>query len=299
MSKTSFQSYQIVLLKIIFFLRFLADCLFAGFTALYLNSLGLGEDLIGTVNSLQSIVILIINPVWALIAKDSRVRRILLIVLSAINGILCIIYGNLSTYEAILVITAFIAIATAPYIQLLDSYSITACSAYGYEYSKIRIMGSIAALIGFLIGGFLIDKIGYRKTFLIAGTILIVMSFIVMLTKNVEVECNKANEKGNIRVLFKNIPFISYTIASLICFVPSSVANSFFPIYLQNVHGFTASEYSYISIATVLIEIIVVAIAPYVLKGAKPRALLVTVFIIDFIKALAIGIPNKEQDYDY
>ena len=131
-------------LKFIFFLRFFADSMFYSYTALYLASIGLKEGMIGTITSITTITCLIVNPIWSIVAKNNKVSRFLLFILTIIEGVLIIIYGNMDLPSLLMVLTCLLAVSSGPYYNLLDGYASSRCEKTGKKYSNIRVMGSIA-----------------------------------------------------------------------------------------------------------------------------------------------------------
>ena len=116
--------------KFIFFIRYLADALFYCYPALYLASVGISEGLIGTILSLTTITGLILNPIWSIVVKNNKVHRILLFVLSIIEGALIITYGNVTSVEGLMALTCLMAVVASPYYNLLDGYAAGLCNKY-------------------------------------------------------------------------------------------------------------------------------------------------------------------------
>ena len=74
-------SKQFNRLRILFFIRYFGDAFFFSFLQLFLAFKGLGESEIGFINSLRPLLVLFMNPFFALISKDvNQNRRIMKVI---------------------------------------------------------------------------------------------------------------------------------------------------------------------------------------------------------------------------
>ena len=171
-------------LKMLFLFVYIADALYYSYISLFLSSLDFKEGIIGVIASITTITYLIVNPIWNIFAKNSKIIKYMLMTISLLSGVVIILYGNASTVEVIMLLTGMLAAVIAPFYSLLDSHATVFCNKYGKEYSNIRVMGSIAYIIGSAFGGLLIDYIGYSNMFIISGSIFIICSILILFLKN-------------------------------------------------------------------------------------------------------------------
>ena len=254
-------------IKFIFFLRYFADSLFYSFTAIYLASLAFGEGLIGNIQSITTITCLIVNPIWSYFTKNNKTLRKLLLVLAIVEGALIFAYTNVSGPLAIMIITSLLATAAAPYYHMLDGYAVTFCEQNDYDYSQIRVMGSLAYTIGVLVGGVLIDLIGFSYVFGIAGAIFIVGGILTKLLKKLDIP-SKSNDK-NFKEILKNKWLYIYVIAYICIVTLNVIGDNFVPLLFTKEKGLTTTQFSIIQSAVILTEVITLIILARFFRKTK------------------------------
>ena len=197
-------------LKLLFLFVYIADALYYSYTSLFLSSLDFKEGIIGVIASITTITYLVVNPIWNIFAKNNKIIKYMLMGIALASGVIIILYGNASTVEVIMLLTGMLACVIAPFYSLLDSHATVFCNKYNKEYSNIRVMGSIAYIIGSGIGGVLVDYIGYSNMFIISGTIFILCSVFILFLKTEKME--KGEEKRDFKAILKNKWFYAYSL---------------------------------------------------------------------------------------
>lgn len=276
--------------KFIYFIRYLADALFYSYPALYLASVGISEGLTGTILSLTTITGLLINPIWSLVVKNNKISRVLLLILSIVEGTLIIIYGNITNMEAIMALTCLMAVSACPYYNLLDGYAGGLCKKYGKDYSRIRVMGSTAYLIALIFSGFLLDYLGFKILFCISGSIFIITGLLTLLLERYDLKIDGTEQvkNRNYKDIIKNKWFILYCISYVVIVYLTMISDSFISLIFTKLKGLTDGQYSFIFAGAILVEIITI----YVLGRLKKKnlnGLFIFGGIILFIRPLIIS----------
>lgn len=287
-------NFEFLYLKVIYFLRYFADAMFYSFITVFLVSIGLKEGLIGNVQSITTITCLIVNPIWSIIAKNNKTSKLLLIILSIIEGIVLIIYSNLNTIELIMIFTSLMAIAASPYYTMLDGHAAAYCETHKKLYSNIRVAGSIAYMVGTALGGILIEKIGYTYTFSIAGALFILVGLMAKFLKNVEKSNKEVETNISFKEIFKNKLFIIYAISYLFIVTLSIIGDNYVSLLFVKELGFTVSEYSFIYSGMIIVEVIIMLISAYIFKNTKPKKIILIAGFAYFMRSLIIsftGLP--------
>ena len=279
-------------LKFIFFLRFFADSMFYSYTALYLASIGLKEGMIGSITSITTITCLIVNPIWSIVAKNNKVSRFLLFILTIIEGVLIIIYGNMDLPSLIMVLTCLLAVSSGPYYNLLDGYASSICEKTGKKYSNIRVMGSIAYLVGVPISGILIGTIGFTWVFCISGIIFILTGISsLLLRKQSDIE-NKNEKKRDYFGIIKNKSFIFYVIFYILVITVSTVTDSYVSIIYTQVKGLTTTEYSFVNALILVFETVFLLISGKLFSKTKDIYLILIFGLCFFLKVFVISFTD-------
>ena len=279
--------------KFIFFIRYLADALFYCYPALYLASVGISEGLIGTILSLTTITGLILNPIWSIVVKNNKIHRILLLVLSIIEGALIITYGNVTSVEGLMALTCLMAVVASPYYNLLDGYAAGLCNKYVKEYSRIRVMGSTAYLVALVASGFLLDYLGFKTLFLISGIIFIITGVLTIFLEkyeiDLEVETKKEEKKRNYKAIIKNKWFIGFCIAYTCTAYLTMTSDSFISLVFTKIKGVTSGQYSWIHGGAILIEVITIYALGKLRRNVNLNKIFLIAGILLFIRPFIIS----------
>ena len=281
---------QFNFLKLIFFMRYFADSLFYAFTATYLFDMGLKEGLIGNIQSITTITCLIVNPIWTYFARNNKTSIILLIILSILEGGFIILYGMTDYVLLIMIITSLMATVAGPYYNLLDGYTITFCEEKGFEYSNVRVIGSLAYVFGTVVGGVLIKYIGYEYVFMISGILFMISGLSTKFLKNVGQVAQ--HKKANLSKIIINKSLYFYILMYILVVTMGIVSDNFISVMLKNVRGFTTTEYSFVYSAMVIVEVIVLVILGKLFKRAKYINLLLFAGVMYALRSFIISLES-------
>lgn len=279
--------------KFIFFIRYLADALFYCYPALYLASISINEGMIGTILSITTITSLCMNPIWSIIVKNNKVNRILLVILSIIEGGLIVAYGNIKNVETIMALTCLMAIVASPYYNLLDGYAAGLCAKYNKEYSRIRVMGSTAYLVALLMGGILLDWLGFRILFLISGLLFIVTGILTTFLERYEINLEqKEQPKRDYKAIIKNKWFILYCMVYVCTGSLTMTSDSFISLVFTKIRGISNGTYSFIHAGAILTEVITIYALGKFKKNYNLNKLFMMACVILFLRPFLISFTN-------
>ena len=274
----------------IYFLRYFADAMFYSFIAVFLASIGFKEGLIGNIQSITTITCLIVNPIWSMVAKNNKITRILMVILSIIEGTVLIIYSNMTTVEAIMLFTALMAIAASPYYTMMDGHAAAYCETHNKLYSNVRVAGSLAYMIGAALGGILIDTIGFTITFTISGLLFILVGIMAKFLRSVDKkEQKEETNKELFKAIFSNKLFIIYAISYLFIVTLSIIGDNYISLLFTKELGFSVSEYSFIYSGMIIVEVIIMILAGYLFKNTEPHKLILIAGLAYFLRSLIVS----------
>ncbi len=283
-----FSSYHYT--KFIFFIRYLADALFYVYPALYLASIGISEGMTGTILSLTTITGLILNPIWSVVVKNNKVSRILLFLLSILEGVMIIIYGNVSSVYGIMALTCLLAVVASPYYNILDGYAAQLCDKYAKEYSRIRVMGSTAYFVALILSGVLLDFLGFKTLFYISGSIFIITGILTSFLERFEIKLeNKEEKKRNYKAIIKNKWFILFALTFCFTGYLTLTTDSFISLVFTKVKGLTSGQYSLIHAGAILTEIITIYSLGRLKRNVNLNKLFLIAGLILFLRPFIIS----------
>lgn len=244
--------------KILYFVRFFADALFYPYMSLYFIQKSVTETDLGFLLSITPILSIVVNPIWNYFVKDMKVSRIILQVMTVVEGVLIFTLTKVTTLEAYAIIIGLIAVLCSPYIQIQDGFAATFANNNKLEYSSIRIWASITYVIGTLLGGYLGVYIGYDLLFLASGIIFVATAFLVLWIKPIEKRADLiVRPKRDFKALLKNVEFYKYLVFYTLVIGSVRIGDTFFGVYIMKDFGITTIDYGWLYAAFVLVEVLV------------------------------------------
>ncbi|HRX91473.1 MAG TPA: MFS transporter, partial [Candidatus Izemoplasmatales bacterium] len=169
--------------KLFYFIRYFGDAFFYPFMSIYFVSKGISDSDLGLIFAITPITTILVNPFWNYIVKDIKTSRLILKIMTVIEGAMIITMTQISGFEMYALIVSIIAFFCSPFINIQDGFTATFCNNEKIEYSSIRIYASIAYVVASAIAGSAILWFGYESVFIISGTFFILTSLIVFWLK--------------------------------------------------------------------------------------------------------------------
>ena len=281
--------------KLFYFVRYFGDALFYPFMSLYFISKGVTESELGLILAITPIATILVNPFWNFLAKDLRVIRLILKIMTLIEGALIITLTQVSGFELYALIICLIALLCSPFISIQDGFTATFANQNNIEYTAIRIHASIAYVIASAIAGMVVVYLGYGVLFSISGALFILTTLIAFWIKPFKNELQRQNApQRDIKALLKNKDFYKYLVFYTLMIGAVRVGDSFFGVYMTNVKGLDTTQYGFLYAAFVLVEVIVIRIL--INKGqliSEHKLMIVTaiLFILRFVAYSLIDDP--------
>ena len=244
----------------LYFIRFFGDAAFYGFFQLFVKSKNIGDTKIGILLSIAPIVLILMTPLWNKLAKNSNRNKLIITITTVIEGLLIIIMARMSTFESIMLITILISFVGTQFYSLIDGFSGTFAAVNNKDYTPIRMFGSLGYIFGTIIMGQVITAFGFDYSFVIAGIMFLICSFLLYKLKPVDLELISSEEKKpNYKKLFHNKRFYLYGIFYLLTFTLAFTGDNFFSLYLTsdtNGYGLSSGQWGYVYAGMVVLEVI-------------------------------------------
>jgi predicted MFS family arabinose efflux permease len=243
--------------KLLYFVRFFADALFYPFMSLYFIQKGVSEANLGLLLAITPILTILVNPIWNYFVKDMKISRIVMQIMTVVEGTMIFLLTKVDTIEAYAIIIGLIAVICSPYIQVEDGFAATYANSHNLEYSSIRIWASVTYVIATLIGGYLGVFIGYDLMFLISGVIFALTSLIILWIRPIEKSDEEVvRPKRDLKSLLRNAEFYKYLIFYTLVIGSVRIGDTFFGVYLMEDFGMTTIEYGWLYAAFVTFEVL-------------------------------------------
>ncbi|MFD1038901.1 MFS transporter [Virgibacillus byunsanensis] len=229
-------SESLVPLKMLLFSFHATNTIIISFLPLYLEYKGLNGTEIGWVLAIGPLASIFAQPFWGYMSdKYKTVKRMLLI---CIVGLLIssVLFFQMNTLIAILLMGAVFYFFTSPIGALSDSLAQRRADDLRVSFGTIRTWGSIGFATSSLIVGEILDKFGIQFMiwpYLLFGTIALLVIFRLTDVK-VDSEPIKLRD---VSVLVKNKPFIIFLLFILFITISHRTNDSFMGLYITQLGG--------------------------------------------------------------
>jgi PPP family 3-phenylpropionic acid transporter len=156
---------------------------FAGFGAMmpFLPAIlaegGLGADEVGLVMAAGSLVRLLSAPLSGRIADSVPDVRRMLAACAMVAAAAAAGFGVAAGFALLLAVQVLHSAAAAPIIPLTDSQAVAAVRAGGFDYARVRAVGSLAFILGAVAAGVLVEWGGPRVAAWMLAAGLVVTAF--------------------------------------------------------------------------------------------------------------------------
>jgi MFS transporter, PPP family, 3-phenylpropionic acid transporter len=145
---------------------------------LWLAHVGLSIGEIAVIATVTPLVRMIAGPLASLAADMTRAHRMLLIICSWGWAGAWLLQSGSTTFRTALLAQTLIAVAAAGLSPLIEAIAVSSVRAYGIDYGRVRVWGSIAFIGASIAGGWLVDwrGIGAVIWLLFAGAVATAMA---------------------------------------------------------------------------------------------------------------------------
>lgn len=243
-------------LKIMFFLKFCAEAMFIPFLALYYKSLGFSESSIGIFIAMPPLIGICLTPVYSIICKNVKVAKMTFSIISILSLTCMFLYFKFTSYYELLVIIILFNIFHANNFGLLEAFASVCATNNNTEYSKVRVYGSFAYVIGLVASGFITRMNSFFISVCIAGALTVIAIIFSFMLK--VVPTNEVVEKRDLKGLFKNKRYFIFIIFMALFIGTTNVADDFYSTYLSKTKGFSYDSYGYLQASFIVVEGLVI-----------------------------------------
>ncbi|MDQ0191799.1 MFS transporter [Paenibacillus wynnii] len=208
----------------------------------YLTSLlvhnGLDSSQIGMLMATGTFIAIIIQPMWGIISDRYNQTRLVLILSVAVPALLAVFYRSEYFFVLMLVFTLS-TIFSSTQAPIADSYAIAAAKRAGSTYGSIRLMLSIGAAVGSLIGAKYVSTFSVSTIwmpFLLFNTLAVLIA--LSLPKQAEENhMMRQSFSQGVRQLIRNRVFLAFLGGSLLVNQTMTAFGTYFVVAFQSVGG--------------------------------------------------------------
>ncbi len=241
--------FQIFLAYIIFYA---GQAVYNCYGNLFLDAHGFSQTAIGTVSSVSTVILVLVQPLWGIISDKSKSKGAVVAITMTAMGIICLaVYlSQMALWLAFCMCLFSVFFSTS--VTLQDNYTLELLDNSRWNFGNIRLGGTLgyaacAAIIGFFI------KNNYDNIFWMTA-IFCLVSAVMMLTLPKVAGRRQKHTKVRYAVLLRDRPLL-VLIAFNIFYSLSGTFGRFYSIYYQNELGATATMIGIMTTVSALSEV--------------------------------------------
>ncbi len=270
--------------KLLSAIRYLGDSFYYPFISLYLVSCNLLESNIGFILSITPLVSIFTNPIYTKLCKNVKTTKNILTIITVIEALIIFTISFSNSFYLISALVFLLALFGTSHYGLMDSLITIFATKNNESFSKIRIFGSIAYVIGTTAGGYVIKLGGFHLCFGIACLLFVLSGFLYYSIKPME-EQQIINERPKYRDLLKNKEYLLFALFYVVFIGMMYASDYFFPVYLET-RGITSSQYGLIYSYYVTLEVIVLFLLTRIKKQINNNLLLALATLFMLIRQI-------------
>jgi MFS transporter, PPP family, 3-phenylpropionic acid transporter len=268
------------------------------FINLFYVSLGLSGAQIGTINSVSSVVGLVVSPIIVSEVKKRPQARAVLQASLMLGGTLYFLLGQQTAYLAIVFIVFFQALVGAGVIPASDAMAVHVSEEAGTGYGSVRVWASVGWILTVPASGWLIERYGFEAGFLGVSLMWLSGALVTLLIQpRYFVAVRLAGQpKTNLRTAFHHIvrdrTLLGYAIALVFMSFLNYGVLQFENVFLSEL-GASKLLISFAGIMSALVELPFMVYADrYVRRVGAHRVMLFAICMLCFQRAVVLILPS-------
>lgn len=208
------------------------------FITLYFTIKGLSYSQIGIALAVNSLVGVVVQPIWGYITDKYLDKRSSLLISIIMSCIVVWLFSLVKTWISILIVLIIFMIFLSPIASLADSYCYDLMEKdKAIQYGKVRLMGSAGYAVIALVMGIIIKKTTINSTFYVYFMLSIIGFF---LLKTVSFKGRPTAYKINpndLLILIKNKKFFIFIITVFFINTSMGANSNYITILIQKTGG--------------------------------------------------------------
>lgn len=272
------------------FFRYLGDCFFYAYLVLFLRDRGLLETQIGIITAITPLAAIVASIIWNQFAKNVNINRIMMIIITIVEGILIFTYTKATLFESFIVITVITALVGSPFYTLHDGFCEAFAETSSKSYATIRAFGSLGYVFATLLAALVLylTNDNYDILFYLATGLFILTSLWFIVIKPIDLSLLGNEPKRDYKAVLKNKIFWIFLLVDVIIFGASYGADSYISLYFTQMKGLSASAWSILFGTMIALEFVIM-IASNKFSHINENLALIIYGIAFFLRSLILA----------
>ncbi len=205
----------------------------APYLPVYYQSLGLSFDAIGLLAAVGALTALVAAPAWGVISDRLRSRYVLLV--ACLGAAVSATLLGLATDPVVAALSAVLYwLWFAGVLPLLDARALDAVGEDRFQYSRLRVWGSVSFVASTLLVGALIEWTGLRSLFVVFVGALLVTGLVAVRLETRHHAPHLPRLSG-LRTLLRDRLTVTFIGIALLTWSASTAVNGFLSIYMVDI----------------------------------------------------------------
>lgn len=262
------------------------------------KSAGLTGSQIGLITAISLVLGVCVIPIWGIVGDKTKKYNALLKLSIGASLVVLYFYYRAAVYPMIVLCAVGLEIARLGAMPMADTLATNYCHETGGNYGSIRGMGSLGYMLAGMLVGFLADMFGLDGPLFATYAVLLVISFSITFgfPKDKTKDDNDENkvQKGSFKELLTNRNFIFILIVTLLTSTVIDSAMTYGGNHLVSTLGGSESAISWMTLMTVLPEVLFLMIAIKVINRIGFKTFYLIAIASMFLRfAVYAFIPNE------
>lgn len=259
MKKTDRFPFNIFMVYVVFYA---GQAMYNTYLNLFLTDSGFQKTQIGLLQSVATVVLVLIQPLWGVLSDKSKSKNQIIGFLVITTAIVCLSFYAFSTALWLSICVMLFSVFFYPAMTLQDNYTLELLEDSKWDFGNIRLGGTLgyafcAAIVGYIIKTVFSSQAGesqYKNIFWMMACFFLFAGVMYFFLPKVEGH-RKQKEKVKYTVLLKDKPLVCMLIFNITYFVGTAFFFQFYPIYFHEDLGASSQMVGMLSFASAMSEI--------------------------------------------
>lgn len=241
---------RIFLIYVIFYA---GQAMYNTYLNLFLTDNGFSNTSIGIVQSISTVILVLVQPIWGIISDKSKSKNQIIGLLAVAVAIVCLSFYAFKTSLWLAFCVMLFTVFFSPAFTLQDNYTLEMLENSKWDFGNIRLGGTLGYAFCAMVVGFIIGN-NYGNIFWMMSIFFIIAGTMYFFMPKVEGHRHKGT-KVKYSALLKDKPLICMLIFNIIYFMGTSFYFQFYPIYFRDTLGASSQLVGMLSFTSAMSEV--------------------------------------------
>ncbi|MFZ2538803.1 MAG: MFS transporter [Oscillospiraceae bacterium] len=237
----------------IYVIFYAGQAMYNTYLNVFLSSMGYSMTQIGQIQSVATILLVLMQPVWGIISDKSKSKNQIVGFLALVSAIICLSYYLFQTALWLAICVMLFSIFFFPAMTLQDNYTLELLSKSKWDFGNIRLGGTLGYSICALAVGFVIGN-KYSNIFWIMAVFFFITGIMYFTLPRVEGHRHKA-EKVQYSILLKDKALICMIVFNITYVMGLSFYFQFYPVYFTTQLGASSQMLGALTFVSAMSEV--------------------------------------------